>query len=81
MQVLGRDAGTQQLLNRRGRADLRDQIQPTIAEPRPLRSIATVNAPTLICCWLDPDLTDPGEIASLLRPYPADLLVARPAAG
>ncbi len=27
--------------------------------------------------WLDPDLTDPGEIVSLLRPYPAELLVAR----
>ena len=29
--------------------------------------------------WLDPDLTDPGEIASLLRPYPSELLMARPA--
>lgn len=28
--------------------------------------------------WLDPDLTDPGEIVSLLRPYQADLLVAQP---
>jgi putative SOS response-associated peptidase YedK len=24
--------------------------------------------------WLDPDMTEPEEIASLLRPYPADLL-------
>lgn len=29
--------------------------------------------------WLDPDLTDPRENVSLLRRYPADLLVARPA--
>ncbi len=29
--------------------------------------------------WLDPDLTDPGEIVSLLKPYPADLMTARPA--
>ena len=29
--------------------------------------------------WLDPDLTEPDAIISLLRPYPADLMVARPA--
>ena len=29
--------------------------------------------------WLDPDLTEPAEIMSLLRPYPAELLVASPA--
>lgn len=28
--------------------------------------------------WLDPDLTDPGEIVSLLRPYPANLMAANP---
>lgn len=27
--------------------------------------------------WLDPDMTAPEEIVSLLRPYPADLMVAR----
>ena len=26
--------------------------------------------------WLDPDLTEPEEIVSLLRPYPAALLAA-----
>ena len=25
-------------------------------------------------CWLDPDLTDPGEIILLLKPYPDDQL-------
>ncbi len=30
--------------------------------------------------WLDPEMTDPGEIVSLLRPCPAEVLVARPAA-
>ena len=29
--------------------------------------------------WLDPDMTEPEEIVSLLRPYPAELLEARPA--
>ena len=29
--------------------------------------------------WLDPDLTDPSAIVSLLRPCPAEVLVARPA--
>jgi putative SOS response-associated peptidase YedK len=29
--------------------------------------------------WLDPDLTEPEEIISLLRPYPAALLAAKPA--
>jgi putative SOS response-associated peptidase YedK len=28
--------------------------------------------------WLDSEMTDPGEIVSLLRPYPSELLVARP---
>ena len=28
--------------------------------------------------WLDPDLTDPGAIVNLLRPYPADLITAQP---
>lgn len=28
--------------------------------------------------WLDPDLMDPGEIVSLLRPYPAELMAVRP---
>ncbi|HEV2461631.1 MAG TPA: SOS response-associated peptidase [Ktedonobacterales bacterium] len=27
--------------------------------------------------WLDPDMTEPEEIVSLLRPYPADLMMAR----
>jgi putative SOS response-associated peptidase YedK len=27
--------------------------------------------------WLDPDMTEPDEIVSLLRPYPADLMMAR----
>jgi putative SOS response-associated peptidase YedK len=27
--------------------------------------------------WLDPDMTEPEEIVSLLRPYPAELLEAR----
>ena|SRR5689334_14218252 len=30
--------------------------------------------------WLDPDLTEPEQIVSLLRPYPADLMVAARAA-
>lgn len=29
--------------------------------------------------WLDPDMTEPAEIVSLLRPYPAELLQAMPA--
>ena len=29
--------------------------------------------------WLDPDMTEPEEIVSLLRPYPAELLQAMPA--
>lgn len=29
--------------------------------------------------WIDPDMTEPDEITSLLRPYPADLLEARTA--
>jgi putative SOS response-associated peptidase YedK len=29
--------------------------------------------------WLDPDMTEPEEIVSLLRPYPAALLEAKPA--
>ena len=29
--------------------------------------------------WIDPDMTEPDEITSLLRPYPADLLEARSA--
>ena len=28
--------------------------------------------------WLDPDMTEPAEIVSLLRPYPAELLQAMP---
>jgi putative SOS response-associated peptidase YedK len=28
--------------------------------------------------WLDPEMTDPAEIVSLLRPYLAEHLVARP---
>src|SRR5258708_826717 len=28
--------------------------------------------------WLDPDMSDPEETTSLLRPYPADLLMANP---
>lgn len=30
--------------------------------------------------WLDPDMTEPDEIVPLLKPYPADLMMARPAA-
>jgi putative SOS response-associated peptidase YedK len=29
--------------------------------------------------WLDPDMTEPEEMVSLLRPYPAELLQAMPA--
>ncbi len=29
--------------------------------------------------WLNPDMTEPDEILRLLRPYPAELLMARPA--
>jgi putative SOS response-associated peptidase YedK len=29
--------------------------------------------------WLDPDMTEPEEIVSLLRPYPAEMLQAMPA--
>jgi putative SOS response-associated peptidase YedK len=29
--------------------------------------------------WLDPDMSEPEEIISLLRPYPAALLAAKPA--
>jgi putative SOS response-associated peptidase YedK len=29
--------------------------------------------------WLDPEMTEPEEIVSLLRPYPSDLLEAKPA--
>ena len=28
--------------------------------------------------WLNPQITDPAEIAHLLRPYPAELMLARP---
>src|SRR5216684_4529377 len=28
--------------------------------------------------WLDPDMSEPEEITGLLRPYPADLMVANP---
>jgi hypothetical protein len=33
MQHLGRDAWTQQVFDRLGRKELRDQIQATVAEP------------------------------------------------
>jgi hypothetical protein len=36
MQHLGRDAGTQQVFDRLGREELRDQIQAPVAEPAPV---------------------------------------------
>ena len=64
----------------------RDELQSfTVVTTSPNALMATIHTRMPVILdrehwprWLNPQLTDPGEVAHLLRPYPAELMLARP---